>query len=294
MWECVVILARMQIAVFVLALGTGFAACQGRFAEPRDPCDGVDCSGHGRCFVDGEEAFCRCDDGFDDDGLECVAESADGDADVDSDADSDSDNEDCVPDCGDRECGVDPVCGTMTCGECDDTLLCTEEGRCGCIRDCGGRECGTDGCGGMCPPGCAVGQICDERSGECECVPDCDGRDCGSDGCGGSCPPGCGDRRVCDDGFCGPVCEDDRGWGNACSGEENCDDDSICQSYPALEGHGSFCSPRCSSDDLCPDIAPGREICSWGFCLIECSSSAECPCDMECRDLMGVQMICYP
>ena len=61
-----------------------------------DPCSGVTCSGHGRCFDDDVEAVCVCDDGYHAVGLECV----------------------CTPDCYGRECGMDPVCGTRSCGTC--------------------------------------------------------------------------------------------------------------------------------------------------------------------------------
>ena len=35
----------------------------------------------------------------------------------------------CLPQCGDRECGVDPICGTP-CGTCDTGDLCSPDGRC--------------------------------------------------------------------------------------------------------------------------------------------------------------------
>ena len=250
------ILARIQIATLVLA--TAVVACHGRFAEPRDPCDGVDCSGHGECVLvdEGSRAACVCDDGFDDDGLACVPIGGDGDADVDTDADSDPDNESCIPDCGDRECGADPVCGTLSCGECDETHRCTEEGRCGCITDCEGRECGGDGCGGYCPPGCGIDEICD-------------------------------------DGICSPVCGVNAGFGNGCIDVSVCDDDSPCESVIGLEAYGSLCLAFCSSDDDCPDIAPGSEICLMSFCLVECDSAWDCSCGLECRG-SPVGTFCYP
>lgn len=41
-----------------------------------DPCDGVDCSGHGSCTVQ-ETAVCECEPGFERDGLECLPTSDD-------------------------------------------------------------------------------------------------------------------------------------------------------------------------------------------------------------------------
>ncbi len=60
-----------------------------------DPCNGVDCSGHGECVViDGNTAACDCEEGFEADGLECVANgSADADSDTDTDSDGDSDTD---------------------------------------------------------------------------------------------------------------------------------------------------------------------------------------------------------
>jgi hypothetical protein len=49
------------------------------------PCDGVTCSGHGRCFDDGATALCVCDEGYHASGLACLPDGGDGDADGDSD-----------------------------------------------------------------------------------------------------------------------------------------------------------------------------------------------------------------
>jgi len=87
-----------------------------------DPCEGVTCSGHGRCFTDRGTAVCVCDDGYRADGLECV----------------------CAPDCDERECGPDGCGGTCLPG-CEATERCNEEtGLCECVPDCGSRECGMD------------------------------------------------------------------------------------------------------------------------------------------------------
>jgi formylglycine-generating enzyme required for sulfatase activity len=83
----------------------------------------------------------------------------------------------CNPDCGDRNCGMDPVCGTESCGECDETASCN--------ADTGHCECLFETCDDVC---CLEGEVC--NAGEC-CVPDCAGRECGSNGCGGTCGPDC-------------------------------------------------------------------------------------------------------
>jgi len=41
-----------------------------------DPCDGVTCSGHGRCLTDRGTPVCVCDEGFLAEGLECVCDGA--------------------------------------------------------------------------------------------------------------------------------------------------------------------------------------------------------------------------
>lgn len=43
----------------------------------------------------------------------------------------------CVPECGERECGRDPVCG-VSCGECDDGYICNTAGECIDEQDFGG------------------------------------------------------------------------------------------------------------------------------------------------------------
>jgi hypothetical protein len=66
--------------------------CHDNF-EPRPPCDGVDCSGHGVCVDNEDLAVCVCDEGFRAEGTSCVAEHPDGDADVDADLDAVVDGE---------------------------------------------------------------------------------------------------------------------------------------------------------------------------------------------------------
>ena len=91
----------------------------------------------------------------------------------------------CVPECGERVCGTDPVCGELGCGSCEPDEFCTVLGSC---------ECEFEECGGTC---CSIGEVCDE--GTC-CSPMCpEDRECGGDdGCGGDCP-GC---PVEDDTWC--------------------------------------------------------------------------------------------
>ena len=77
-------------------------------------------------------------------------------------------DEDCVPDCGSRECGLDPVCGRQSCGTCDDGFSC-QDGECvegACMPDCGTAECGLDPvCGTQDCGTCDDGFLC--QSGKC-------------------------------------------------------------------------------------------------------------------------------
>jgi formylglycine-generating enzyme required for sulfatase activity len=78
--------------------------------------------------------------------------------------------EDCIADCGDRMCGMEPVCGLDECGEgCDSGYACTDEGRCGCVPGCDGGECEPGEWATICagtfdmgsPPG-ELGRVADE------------------------------------------------------------------------------------------------------------------------------------
>jgi hypothetical protein len=71
---------------------------------------------------------------------------------------------DCVPECGTRECGLDPVCET-SCGTCGTGETC-EDGVCTvCTPQCGTRQCGVDPvCGQSCGT-CNAGENC--VNGQC-------------------------------------------------------------------------------------------------------------------------------
>ncbi len=58
----------------------------------------------------------------------------------------------CTPECGERECGPDPTCGS-SCGSCEEGDMCTADGACVCVPltcEQVSAQCGTvaDGCGG--------------------------------------------------------------------------------------------------------------------------------------------------
>jgi hypothetical protein len=64
---------NLFLSLFSL-LPTLFIAACGEDGNEQDPCDGVTCSGHGTCVVDGDSASCDCNDGYHADGLRCVAD----------------------------------------------------------------------------------------------------------------------------------------------------------------------------------------------------------------------------
>jgi len=94
----------------------------------------------------------------------CETDGCGGDEGATDDGSGDTETGDvgCIPECGDLECGNDPLCN-QPCGECSGLDLCIE-GKCVC-QPYTGRECGEDGCGGSfgeCP---SDGQVCE--MGQC-------------------------------------------------------------------------------------------------------------------------------
>jgi len=78
---------RSLILSLVATLALLAVGCDGG----SDPCDGVTCSGHGRCVASGSSPRCVCDPDYRASGLWCVVAETDGDADVDGDGDADGD-----------------------------------------------------------------------------------------------------------------------------------------------------------------------------------------------------------
>jgi hypothetical protein len=71
-----------------------------------------------------------------------------------------------------------------------------------CVPSCGQADCGTDGCGGPCWNCAGDDYLCID--GLCvppACTPSCPAGSCGPDGCGGTCG-GCSEGDVCSDGMC--------------------------------------------------------------------------------------------
>jgi hypothetical protein len=165
----------------------------------------------------------------------------------------------CTPDCGDRECGPDPICD-WPCGECETNERCITSGVCECDPDCGDRECGMDPvCGTLDCGSCSAHHECNEATGECECVPDCGDRECGMD-------PVCGTLD------CG-----------SCSAHHECNEATgECE-----------CIPDCGESECGMDPACGTLDCGSCSAHYECNPSGICDCVPDCGDReCGVDPIC--
>ncbi|MBW2703514.1 MAG: formylglycine-generating enzyme family protein [Deltaproteobacteria bacterium] len=201
------------------------------------------------------------------------------------------DQQEGIPDCGNRECGMDPVSGSLLCGTCQEpTPHCNDQGFCEatCIPDCGGRECGMDPvCGNMLCGTCEEPTPHCNDDGSCEstCTPDCGDRECGIDpvcgslvcgtceepiphcnddgSCESTCTPDCGDRECGIDPVCGSlVC------GTCEEPTPHCNDDGSCE---------STCTPDCGDRKCGIDPVCGSLLC--GTCeepTPHCSDQGQC------------------
>lgn len=151
--------------IFLISIG----ACD---EPPLDPCEGVDCSGHGTCYVIGQSTpECECYAGYYRYGFQCLPDTSDADADfdiddtgdtdiffdsdidsdpdinLDSDLDTDLDQDSQeLEECGDGSCDITETatnCPTDCPPICGDDECTHEENICSC-EDC--DECGDGNC----------------------------------------------------------------------------------------------------------------------------------------------------
>ncbi len=151
----------------------------------------------------------------------------------------------CQPECGQRDCGPDPLCG-LNCGMCGASQHCDDGGR--CVSDCPalsceGLECGRveNDCGGTLdcgdcqePMSCGAGGIphfcgctpvvCAQNGGNCGIIPD---------GCGGSLDCGdCATGTTCGGGGLAHVCESEQ-----VVMEPVCNEAGWCWQHPRPQGN---------------------------------------------------------
>jgi hypothetical protein len=201
----------------------------------------------------------------------------------------------CTPDCADRDCGPDPVCG-WSCGECTPPETCNLYGQCipPCEPDCTGLECGPDPVCGLSCGVCTPPDTCSDE-GQCvpPCVPDCTGLECGPDPvCGESCGE-CEPGDTCEDGVCVTPCVPNCA-GRECGPDPACGEScGFCTLPETCNSAGRcVCVPDCSAVECGPD-----PICSisCGDCTPPeiCNSAGMCVCVPDCTGLeCGPDPVC--
>ncbi len=234
-------------------------------------CDFVDCEGS--CCDDGQvcadSACCTPDCGERECGPEPVCGTICGDCGAGEECTMSGEcSSGCTPDCGTMVCGPDPVC-QLSCGDCPVNTYCTTDGQCisGCVVDCSGRECGPDqNCDVICGY-CGPDESCTDDGICVQCTPDCTGRECGDNGCGGTCAPGCGDFSTCsDDGLC--VCD------NLACGDSCCAPDEVCRNDECVTIECN-CNFACDRDlgEICDS---GVHQCVIGAPPVNCQDDCDC------------------
>jgi hypothetical protein len=172
----------------------------------------------------------------------------------------------CQPTCGERRCGLDPVCGS-SCGTCPTGQTCGTDGTCGapCTPNCAGRTCGEDPVCGKSCGSCATG-FCDDGVCDASCTPDCTGRTCGEDpACGQACGTCSGIGVVCVDGACEQ--------GECPPGTLACA--SGCAAYLEDEANCGACG------HVCPSKATATRECRLGGCHLSCPGGTGADVDLD-------------
>ena len=202
----------LGFVALVLGGALAWSACEA--SSSSGSCAGVDCAGHGSCFVNGEDAVCVCEAGYQASGLACVAVSCEGLA---------CEHGVCAVTGTSARCACEPGWAGDACDRCDDGFV-AEGGRCVAIGDpcdpnpCSGHgTCANDAgvpvctCGtGFTGPTCASCLPGWTPSGS-TCLDPCASDPCASSPCAhGTC--GCnsaagGVACACATGWAGPLCD---------------------------------------------------------------------------------------
>ncbi len=196
----------------------------------------------------------------------------------------------CVPDCGHRVCGTDPVCG-LSCGECPPEQSCHEGA---CRADAACEVIGWSGCcQGSRLHWCSGGEA---RSFDCDGIVAADVQPCGYDAsmgrfdCGrkdplpdgmtGECPWSCAPTSSCEDlgRSCGPHPECPGLTCGACEAGSYCQEGTCAACLDSCGGR--VCGPSTCPEVSCGECEPGM-ICDGGDCVSCTPDCTERHCGMD-------------
>ena len=208
------------------------------------------------------------------------------------------------------DASVDAIAGCSTDDECDDNPACLvgscTNGQCAYIQQ--SNTCYVDGAcfvpgqekpGDRCqlcdpatpteftPKDCSDGRICDPQTGECILA--------------GALDPGapCTSSDICQSGLCVPlgdgssVCSDNCAEDADCPAALTCGTDGTC-----VDARVNACRPctdsiECASTGAalrCAEVVSGE----GSYCLVPCSSAADCAANESCVDPDGSGLVCVP
>lgn len=296
------------------ACGDGTCACDETCRDCADDCGTCGACGDGVCDDTFEScATCAddcgacpdCGDGLcapGEDADSCAADCAGCGACGDGTCDDGETCASCAYDCGACATCGDGVCsGTETCASCsDDCGACADcgdgacsEGEscascgadCGACVYCGDGVCSADEDAASCARDCDDG-VCDEcGDGVCEGLETCAtcSADCGDCPCGGPCDDGdaCNGEETCDEDTdtCQPgvalACDD----GDACNGTETCDPSSGCQSGQGCSTRTGYHLVCAGANTVMPSWCPPSDSCGT---MDACQANQLAACNANC------------
>ncbi len=248
-------------------------------------CDDISCTDKGACIVEDGKEVCKCDEGYEADGVNCL------------------DSDECAK--GDDDCSTDAICtntqGSFTCkcksgfegngvtcvniyecfpNPCQNGGVCTDEVNgfsCTCKPGYEGNNCeiNTDDCN---PDPCVNGECTDEVNGySCDCFEGYGGVNCDEevDRCD---PNPCQNGGVCTDGDTSYSCECVAGFeGDNCETNTNDCNPNPCIHGECTDGVNSY---SCTCDDNyqgdnCDYCLSGFYMDTEGDCYAACDGVDE-------------------